>query len=46
MITEVLITKQTLKDLKRAPKHLQEKFRAWLVAVNKVELIETRKSPG
>ncbi|STX52357.1 Uncharacterised protein [Legionella busanensis] len=33
MITEVLITKQALKDLKHTPKHLQEKFRAWLVAI-------------
>ncbi|STX55795.1 Plasmid maintenance system killer protein [Legionella beliardensis] len=46
MITDVLITKQALKDLKRAPKHLQEKFRAWLVAINKIGLTETRKSPG
>jgi proteic killer suppression protein len=46
VITEVLITKQALKDLKRTPKHLQEKFRAWLVAINKIGLMETRKSPG
>ena len=28
-------TKSALKDLKRTPLYLQEKFRAWLVAVNK-----------
>ncbi|MFC3908822.1 type II toxin-antitoxin system RelE/ParE family toxin [Legionella dresdenensis] len=43
MITEVQITKSALKDLKRTPLYLQEKFRAWLVAVNKSGLEETRK---
>lgn len=43
MITEIQITKQALKDLKQTPQHLQEKFRAWLVAVNKSGLEETRK---
>lgn len=46
MITEVQITKNALKDLRGTPLHLQEKFRAWLVAVNKVGLEETRKRPG
>lgn len=46
MITEIQISKQALKDLKKTPVHLQEKFRAWLVAVNKVGLAETRKRPG
>ena len=46
MITEVQITKNALKDLKRTPMHLQEKFQAWLVAVHKAGLEETRKRPG
>lgn len=46
MITEIRITKPALKDLKRAPQHVQEKFRAWLVAVNKAGLEETRKRSG
>ncbi|KTC94916.1 type II toxin-antitoxin system mRNA interferase toxin, RelE/StbE family [Legionella feeleii] len=46
MITEIQITKQALKDLKRTPIYIQEKFRAWLVAVNKVGVEETRKRPG
>ena len=46
MITEVQITKSALKDLKRIPLYLQEKFRSWLVAVNKAGLEETRKRPG
>lgn len=46
MITDVQITKNALKDLKRTPKYLQEKFRAWLVAVNKSGLEQTRKRPG
>ena len=46
MITEIQITKQALKDLKRTPLHLQEKFRAWLVAVNKSGLEEARKRSG
>ena len=46
MITDVQITKSALKDLQRTPKYLQEKFRAWLVAVNKAGLEETRKRPG
>lgn len=45
MITEIQITKQALKDLKRTPLYLQEKFRAWLVAVI-VGLEETRKRSG
>lgn len=43
MITDVQITKNALKDLKRTPRYLQEKFRTWLVAVNKAGLEETRK---
>ncbi|HHF7347384.1 TPA: type II toxin-antitoxin system mRNA interferase toxin, RelE/StbE family [Legionella feeleii] len=46
MITEIQIARQALKDLKRTPLYIQEKFRAWLVAVNKVGLEETRKRPG
>ena len=46
MITEVRITKKALKDLNRTPQYLQEKFRAWLVAVNKAGLEETRMRPG
>lgn len=46
MITEVQITRNALKDLRRAPLYLQEKFRAWLVSVNNSGLEETRKRPG
>lgn len=46
MITDITISKQALKDMRRTPQHLQEKFRAWLVAVNKSGLEETRKRPG
>lgn len=46
MITRVEITKRALKELRRAPLYIQEKFRAWLVAVHKVGLIETRKRSG
>lgn len=46
MITEIQITKQALKDLKRTPQYIQEKFRAWLVAVSKAGVEETRKRPG
>ena len=46
MITDIQITKQALRDLKRTPQHLQDKFRAWLVAVNKSGLEETRKRSG
>lgn len=46
MISVIQITKHALKDLKRTPLHIQEKFRAWLVAVDKVGLDETRKRPG
>ncbi|MDR3490558.1 MAG: type II toxin-antitoxin system RelE/ParE family toxin [Gammaproteobacteria bacterium] len=46
MITVVKITKLAVKNLKRTPLHIQEKFRAWLVAVNKAGLAETRKRPG
>lgn len=46
MITDVQITKSALKDLKRIPIYLQEKFRAWVMAVSKAGLEETRKRPG
>lgn len=46
MITTIKITKPALKELKRAPRYIQEKFRAWLVAVNNAGLLETRKRPG
>jgi proteic killer suppression protein len=46
VITEVQITKVALKGLKKTPRYIQEKFRAWLVAVNKAGLEETRKRPG
>lgn len=35
-----------MKNLNRTPLYIQEKFRAWLVAVNKAGLLETRKRPG
>lgn len=46
MITAVKITRQALKGLRRTPVYIQEKFRAWLVAVNKAGLMETRKCIG
>ncbi|WP_367606039.1 type II toxin-antitoxin system mRNA interferase toxin, RelE/StbE family [Legionella sp. W05-934-2] len=46
MINKVTITKSALKDLKKTPHYLQEKFRAWLEAVSRVGLEETRKRPG
>lgn len=46
MITETQITKQAMNNLLRTPLYIQEKFRAWLVAVNKAGLEETRKRPG
>ena len=46
LITEIQITKSALKDLKKTPLYLQEKFRSWLVAVSKIGLEETRKRPG
>lgn len=46
MITEIQITKQALKELKKTPQYIQEKFRAWLVAVNQAGVDETRKRPG
>lgn len=46
MITEVQITKQALKELRQIPLYLQEKFRSWVVAINKVGIVGTRKRPG
>lgn len=46
MITVVKIARRVVKDLRRTPLYIQEKFRAWLVAVNKAGLVETRKRPG
>jgi proteic killer suppression protein len=46
LLINIQITKQALKDLKRAPLYIQEKFRAWLVAITKAGLLETRKRPG
>ena len=46
MINVVTIKKQSLKDLKRTPLYIQEKFQLWLRAVNKFGLAETKKRPG
>lgn len=46
MLNIVRITKHALKELNKSPIHIQEKFRAWLVSVNKAGLMETRKRPG
>lgn len=46
MITEIQITKNALKNLKKAPQYLQEKFSSWIIAVNHAGLEETRKRPG
>ena len=46
MIVEIKISRQALKDLKKTPLYIQEKFRAWLVAVDKGGLAKTRKRPG
>lgn len=46
MITEVQITKGALKNLRKTPRHLQEKFRAWLVAVSTAGVEEVRKQTG
>lgn len=46
LTTDVEITKSALKGLERAPRNLQEKFAAWVVAVQHAGLQETRKRPG
>lgn len=46
MIVDVEIIKGALKNLRKTPRYIQEKFRAWLFAVNKAGLEETRKRPG
>lgn len=46
MLTNVTITKNALKDLRKTPKHIQEKFTAWVIAVKKLGLNKVRKSPG
>ena len=46
LITEVRITKQAIKDLRKTPLYIQQKLRAWIVAVSKSGIIETRKRPG
>jgi proteic killer suppression protein len=46
VISKVQIAKQALKQLKHTPKYIQEKFRAWLVAIHNIGLRETSKSPG
>jgi len=46
VINEIRITKQALRDLKKTPRYIQEKFRAWLGAVTRAGLDETRKRPG
>jgi toxin HigB-1 len=46
LIIEIQISRHALKNLKKTPLYIQEKFRAWLVAVDKVGLEKTRKRPG
>lgn len=37
---------KALKELKKSPKHIQEKFSFWVVSVEKTGIEETRKRPG
>jgi len=46
MIKHVFISKRRLKELKRSPFYIQEKFRGWVGDVNKIGLMEVRKHPG
>jgi proteic killer suppression protein len=46
VITTIRISKAALKNLNRTPLYIQEKFRAWLVAVSKAGIEETRKQKG
>ena len=46
MSHNIQITKRALKELRTAPRYIQEKFRAWLTAVDKIGLEQTRRSRG
>ncbi|MDF1827231.1 MAG: type II toxin-antitoxin system mRNA interferase toxin, RelE/StbE family [Legionellaceae bacterium] len=46
MKVKIKISKQAFKRLKKTPLYIQVKFRAWLVAVDKVGLDKTRKTAG
>jgi proteic killer suppression protein len=42
----IRICRRALKQLRQVPQYIQEKFSAWLMAVHKSGLTETRKYPG
>jgi len=44
--TIVEISKSALKILTKTPRHIREKFRAWVFAVQEDGLAKTRKQPG
>ena len=46
MINKIKITKQALKELKRAPNYIQEKFQFWLMAVKTNGLEAIRQNIG
>jgi len=46
MIVNVKISAKAIKNLKRAPKYIQEKFTAWVIAVNKSGLENTKRCLG
>ncbi len=46
MITVVKVSPEAQKALKKIPSPLGAKFRRWVVAVQRVGLLEVRKNPG
>lgn len=46
MVTTVALTKETEKQLRRAPRHIVVKLQAWVESVENDGLEEVRKTPG
>ena len=46
MINEVEVPKAVEKQIEKLPDHIQDKFMAWVGAIEETSLEEVRKSPG
>jgi len=46
MLNSIKISKRALKDLQRAPRHIQDKLLLWAETVRNLGLFETRRRPG
>jgi len=46
LITQIILSKKSLKDLSKLPDFIIDKLQTWILSVERIGLEETRKIPG